>query len=80
MMETTMESIREALDLLRQQSVILSSLRPDSANRVREERDLYLIRQRLARYPAALQAIAFAARELHRPVDTLSVRDVQRLM
>jgi hypothetical protein len=80
MMETTMESIREALDLLRRQSAILGGLRRDSATRVREERDLYLIRQRLARYPSALQAIAFAARELHRPVDTLSVRDVQRLM
>ena len=75
-----MEPISEALDLLRRQSLILGSLRRDSANRVIEERELFLIRQRLARYPAALQAIAFAAGELHRPADTLSVRDVQRLM
>ena len=73
-----MEPISEALDLLRRQSLILGSLRRDSANRVIEERELFLIRQRLARYPAALQAIAFAAGELHRPADTLSVREVQR--
>ena len=73
-----MEPISEALDLLRRQSLILGSLRRDSANRVTEERELYLIRQRLARYPAALQAIAFAASELHRPVDTLSIRDVEK--
>ena len=73
-----MEPISEALDLLRRQSLILGSLRRDSATRVIEERELYLIRQRLARYPAALQAIAFAAGELHRPADTLSVREVQR--
>ena len=73
-----MEPISEALDLLRRQSLILGSLRRDSANRVIEERELFLIRQRLARYPAALQAIAVAASELHRPADTLSVREVQR--
>ena len=73
-----MEPISEALDLLRRQSLILGSLRRDSANRVIEERELFLIRQRLARYPAALQAIAFAAAELHRPVDTLSIRDVEK--
>jgi hypothetical protein len=73
-----MEPISEALDLLRRQSVILGSLRRDSSTRVIEERELYLIRQRLARYPAALQAIAFAAGELHRPADTLSAREVQR--
>ena len=73
-----MEPISEALNLLRRQSTILCNLRRDSSTRVIEERELYLIRQRLAHYPAALQAIAFAADELHRPVDTLSVRDVER--
>ena len=74
-----MEPITEALELLKRQAAIQNALRRSNANRVIDERELYLIRQRLARYPAALQAIAFAADELHRPVDTLSVRDVERL-
>ena len=72
-----MEPISEALQLLKRQAAIQHSLRRDSSTRVIEERELYLIRQRLTRYPAALQAIAFAA-ELHRPVDTLSILDVER--
>ena len=73
-----MEPIGEALQLLKRQAAIQHGLRRDSATRVLEERELYLIRQRLSRYPAALQAIAVAASELHRPADTLSVREVQR--
>ena len=73
-----MEPISEALQLLKRQAAIQHSLRRDSSTRVIEERELYLIRQRLTRYPEALQAIVFAAGELHRPADTLSVREVQR--
>jgi len=74
-----MEPITEALQLLRRQAEIQSGLRRwDSTNRVVEERELYLIRQRLARYPAAVQAIALTAAELHRPVEHLSVRDVEQ--
>ena len=73
-----MEPIGEALQLLKRQAEIQHSLRRDSTTRVIDERELYLIRQRLTRYPAALQAIAFAAAELHRPVDTLSIRDVEK--
>ena len=73
-----MEPISEALQLLKRQAEIQHTLRRDSTTRVIEERELYLIRQRLTRYPAALQAIAFAAAELHRPVDTLSIRDVEK--
>jgi hypothetical protein len=40
------------------------------------ERELYLIRNKLAQFPAAVQAIGLAAAELHRPVDTLSIRDI----
>ena len=73
-----MEPISEALQLLKRQAEIQSALRRSRDNPLLAERELYLIRQRLDRYPAALQAIAFAASELHRPVDTLSVRDVEK--
>lgn len=74
-----MENVTEALALLKRQAEIQSNLRNSRDSPLLAERELYLIRQRLARYPAALQAIAFVATELHRPIDTLSARDVERL-
>jgi hypothetical protein len=72
-----MEPITEALELLKRQAEIQHGLRRDSTTRVLEERELFLIRNRLARLPAAVQAIALTAAELHRPVEHLSVRDVE---
>lgn len=73
-----MEPIAEALQLLKRQAELQNQLRLGRGSRVLEERELYLIRNRLARYPAAIQAIGLAARELHRPVDTLTVADVEQ--
>ena len=73
-----MEPITEALRLLKRQAEIQNNLRRSRENPLLAERELYLIRQRLARYPAAVQAIGLAAADFHRPVDTLSVRDVER--
>ncbi len=50
----------------------------ETISRVVEERELYLIRQRLARYPAAVQAITLTASELHRPIEYLRVSDIER--
>ena len=73
-----METIAEALRLLKRQAAIQNDVRSARGSRVLEERELYLIRNKLAQYPAAVQAITLAASELHRPVDTLSLRDVER--
>ena len=73
-----METIAEALRLLKRQATIQNDVRRARGSRVLEERELYLIRNKLAQYPAAVQAITLAASELHRPVDTLSLRDVER--
>jgi len=72
-----MESIADVLRLLKRQAEIQQGLRRDSTTRVIEERELYLIRNRLAQFPAAVQVIALTAAELHRPVEYLSARDVQ---
>jgi len=74
-----MEPITEALELLKRQAAIQNALRRSNANRVIDERELYLIRQRLARYPTAVQAITLTAAELHRPIEYLRVSDVERL-
>lgn len=72
-----MEPIPEVLRLLQRQAEIQSSLRRSSANRVIDERELYLIKNRLARFPAAVQAITLTAADLQRSVESLTVRDIQ---
>jgi hypothetical protein len=72
-----MEPIPEVLRLLQRQAEIQNSLRRSSANRVIEERELYLIRNRLAKFPAAVQAITLTAANLQRSVESLTVRDVE---
>jgi len=72
-----MESIAEVLRLLKRQAEIQQGLRPNSSTRVIEERELFLIRNRLARFPATVQAVALTAAELHRPIEYLTARDVQ---
>ena len=73
-----MEPIIEALQLLKRQAEIQNDLRRSRNHPLLAERELFLIRHRLAQFPAAVQLIALTAAELHRPVDTLSVRDVER--
>ena len=46
--------------------------------RVTEERELYELRSHLQKYPAAVRAILEASTRLHRPVDTLTPRDIDR--
>lgn len=72
-----MEPIPEVLRLLQRQAEIQTRLRRSSANRVLAERALYLIRNRLAKFPAAVQAITLTAADLHRSVESLTVRDVE---
>jgi hypothetical protein len=74
--ETPTDPVVEALRLLKRQAQIQSDLRRFGRARVTEERELFLIRNRLAQFPAAVQAITLTAAELQRPVDTLSLRDV----
>lgn len=74
-----MDTITEALRLLQRQAMIQHQVRRTRGSHVMQERELLWIRNRLAHFPAAVQAIALAASELHRTVDALSVRDVERL-
>ena len=71
-----MDPVIEALRLLKRQAAIRSDLRRSPGAGVIAERELFLIRNQLAQFPAAVQAITLTAAELHRPVDTLSFRDV----
>jgi hypothetical protein len=73
-----MDTITEVLRLLRRQSELQTALRQARGSHVLEERELYLIRQRLAQFPSTVQTVGLAAAELHRPIDTLTARDVEK--
>ena len=72
-----MEPIVEALALLQRQARIRDDLRGRRVSHILAERELLRIRHRLAHFPAAVQAITLTAAELQRPIDTLSLRDVE---
>ena len=72
-----MEPLSEALRLLRRQAEIENAMRGPGGIRVTAERELHEIRLTLTRYPGAVRAILEAASRLRRPVDSLSVTDVE---
>ena len=73
-----MEPIGEALQLLKRQAEIQHALRRDSTTRVIEERELYLIRQRLTRYPRHCKRSPSPPQNSTDPWSTLSIRDVEK--
>jgi len=73
-----MDTINEALRLLKRQARLQDTLRQGRGNRVLGERELYLIRRELARYPEAVQAIALTAAELHRPIELVPAHEVEK--
>ncbi|MGA2779321.1 MAG: hypothetical protein ABSF94_17335 [Steroidobacteraceae bacterium] len=74
-----MESITEALELLKRQAILEHRMRQAGGIRVIEERELYAVRERVQHYPQAVAAILAMASDLHRPVDTLSTADLRNL-
>jgi len=73
-----MEPLREALRLLRRQSELEDAMRRPGGIRIVEEREIYALREQLKHYPAAVRAILDAASRLHRPVETLTPREVEQ--
>jgi hypothetical protein len=71
-----MEPLSEALRLLRRQVELEEAMRRPGGIRVTEERELYQLREFLQRYPAAVRAVLDASKRLHRPVDALSMKDI----
>ena len=71
-----MEPLTEALRLLRRQVELEEAMRRPGGIRVREEHELYQLSENLQKYPAAVRAVLDAAKRLHRPVDALSMKDI----
>lgn len=74
-----MEPLHEALRLIKRQAELESAMRRPGGIRVTEERELFQVRGALTQFPAAVTAILEAASRMRRPVDTISVEDVERL-
>ena len=68
--------LHEALRLIKRQTELENAMRRPGGIRVTEERELFQLRQALTQYPAAVSAIIEAAARMRRPVDTISIRDV----
>jgi hypothetical protein len=72
-----MEPLHEALRLIKRQTELESAMRRPGGIRVTEERELFQVRSALAQFPAAVTAIMDAAARMRRPIDTISVEDVE---
>jgi hypothetical protein len=69
--------LHEALRLIKRQTELENAMRRPGGIRVTEERELFQLRYALTQYPAAVTAIIEAAARMRRPVDTISVNDIQ---
>jgi hypothetical protein len=72
-----METVHEALALLKRQAEIEATMRQPGGIRLTEEQELRLVRRRLAAFPEAMQAVIQAAHALHRPVTEVTAGDVE---
>jgi hypothetical protein len=68
--------LHEALRLIKRQIELENAMRRPGGIRVPEERELFQLRHALAQYPAAVTAIIEAAARMRRPVDTISIDDI----
>jgi len=72
-----MEPLHEALRLIKRQIELENAMRRPGGIRVTEERELFQLRDALSQYPAAVTAIIEAAARMRRPVDTVSIGDIE---
>jgi dipeptidyl aminopeptidase/acylaminoacyl peptidase len=73
------EPRREALRLIKRHTEMQNVMCHPGGIRVTEERELFQLRDALARYLAAVNAIMETASRNHRPLDTISIENVERL-
>jgi hypothetical protein len=72
-----MEPLHEALRLIKRQTELENAMRRPGGIRVTEERELFQLRHALTQYPAAVTAIIEAAARMRRPIDSISLVDIE---
>jgi hypothetical protein len=72
-----METVNEALGLLRRQVELEMAMKQPGGIRITEEQELLVLRRRLASYPQAMHAVVQAAHALRRPITEVTAEDVE---
>jgi hypothetical protein len=72
-----METVNEALGLLRRQVELEMAMKQPGGIRITEEQELLVLRRRLTSYPQATQAVIQAAHALRRPITEVTAEDVE---
>jgi hypothetical protein len=72
-----METVNEALGLLRRQVEMEMAMKQPGGIRIPEEQELLVLRRRLANYPQAMQAVVQATHALRRPITKVTAEDVE---
>jgi len=74
-----MEPVTEALHLLQHLAKLERMMRSPGGIRITEERELYALKAQLEKLPYSVRAVLETSERLHRPVEALSVRDIERV-
>ena len=72
-----MQTVNEALGLLKRQAELENAMRQPGGIRITEEQELHVVRRRLAEFPEGMRAVVQAAHAMRRPVSEMSARDVE---
>ena len=72
-----MQTVTEALNLLKRQTEIENAMKNPGGIRITEEQELHFIRQQLQQFPEAMRAVIQAAHALRRPIAELTAQDVE---
>ncbi len=72
-----MQTVTEALTLLKRQAELETAIKQPGRIRITEEQELHLLRRRLENFPEAMRAVIQAAHALRRPVTEVSAQQVE---
>jgi hypothetical protein len=72
-----MQTLNEALGLLKRQAELENAMRQPGGIRITEEQELQVVRRRLENFPEAMRAVLQAAHALRRPVTEVSADEVE---
>ena len=73
-----METVNEALTLLKRQAELENAIKQPGDIRITEEQELHLVRQRLEKFAEGMRAALQAAHALRRPITEVSTDEVER--
>jgi hypothetical protein len=72
-----MQTINDAIRLLRRQAELEVAIRKPIGIRIAEELELVMLQRRLAEYPEAVVAVMQAAHAVRKPVTAVTAREVE---